>query len=528
MGSYEILDRLRSKAEELIGSTDNPAKPLDAAEVQKLFHEVQIYQLELEMQNDEMSIVAEELEKEKSRFLNLFEMAPVGYLVLNNRGIITDINNAGVKLLGLGKYQIISRPLAGFVHHDDVHAFRTFYTCILDFNEAFGCQLKMFKAGTKVFYAQLNGKGTNINSLEASYYITLIDVTEKRNNELKIKESKKHLELALDASSTGIWGIEMPAGKIFMDNFSCSIIGLKPGAFDGRLETLLSHINPEDRDKVDAALRTTMIREKPFNVEFGIRNATGRNRYVMARGQVVYNEFSRRFIGTVTDITQKKELEQEAIRLNETQQMLMTAAALKAEENEKKRISEALHDSVGQMLYAIKINFQQLSTDKGNPAYENAAKLIDQTIRDVRNISFELAPSILLDFGIAPTLEEMAKRLSNAQLTIQTKVTGVANKLGNEFFLNIFRIIQELVNNCIKHADGSKINVELSCQTNVITIQVKDNGKGFKHEYGVGPITGTGLSSIKNRINLYEGLMNIHSNANEGTLVTIALKTPVA
>jgi signal transduction histidine kinase len=384
----------------------------------------------------------------------------------------------------------------------------------------------LLRNNQEVFYALLNGSGANVNKFEPLFYITLIDVTDKIKVNSELQESKRQLDIALNVSATGVWEINTMNGNVTLDNFSCHIFGVEPGHFDGKYNSLLELINAGDRERIDAALRSAMLYEKEFNTEFYIYTVNNQLRYVSARGQIVHDELNPRFIGTITDITEKKELERETARLKESQRLMLIAAALQAEENERKRISETLHDSVGQMLYAIKLNFQQLKGVQDMGVYEQTGQLLDQTIRDVRNISFELAPSILTDFGLAATLEEMSKRLSGKNLEVSCIVKGIDAKLDKDFALNIFRIIQELVGNSIKHGKPNKIWVDLYAKNGIILIEVKDNGEGFRSGYEQGSNKGTGLSSIRNRINLYHGKMEIESVNEKGVLIKIRLKQP--
>jgi signal transduction histidine kinase len=185
-----------------------------------------------------------------------------------------------------------------------------------------------------------------------------------------------------------------------------------------------------------------------------------------------------------------------------------------------------LHDSVSQLLYAIqlKIDSLNLPISEYNGTFQNINTLITEAIKETRNISFELAPSILTDFGLAITLEEMTKRLSTETLSIQTKVTGLKRRLRLEMETNIFRIIQELVNNAIKHAQATSITIELINRNKLIEIVVRDNGVGFDTRERRAYHKGSGLSSIKNRVSLFNGKMQVESRPGKGTTTTLLLK----
>jgi PAS domain S-box-containing protein len=341
---------------------------------------------------------------------------------------------------------------------------------------------------------------------------------------MDLARAKQRLDVALTASSTGIWEISLPSGKIYLDDFSHSIFGLYPGTFDGRYASLMEHVDDADREAVDTALRVAMVRETDFSIEFGIHTSKGEKKYLNARGQVIYDaDVTKRFTGTITDITEKKQLELETEQLKENQQQEIRAASLQAEENAKRSISESLHDSVGQILYAMRINLEQLKEQQGNPHYKQASRLLDQAVREVRDLSFELAPSILKDFGLMATLQEMSRRLSNDSLAVKVSGSDVSH-LEMPMMVNIYRIVQELVNNSIKHGGASQVNIHISNKKDTIDIRVKDNGKGFSVNKVAQSPSGTGLSSIRNRINLYHGSMNIESAPGKGTNVFIQLK----
>lgn len=518
-----FFDKLRKRAEYLLDSKDPAIGSLEFAEAQKLFQELQIHQLELEMQNDELNLVAFELEHERAKFSSLFELAPIGYLVLNRKGTIIDINQAGSHLFGLRKELLTHKALAGFVFADDAPKFNNFLRKIItDIGEQ-SCQIRLFKSREPAFYAELHGiciGKTNVNNC----YITIADVSEKMKAELDLERARQRLHAALSASFTGIWEIRLPSGEIYLDDFSKRILGILAYEFDGKYSSLINLIDEDDRETVDMALRTALVREKDLNVEFCIHTQSGERRYINARGQLIYDEGeSRHMAGTVTDITEKKSMELETSRLKESQQKEIRASSLQAEENARRSISESLHDSVSQILYALKINLEHLKGDKPDPYYKQASDLLNQAIHEVRNLSFELAPSILKDFGLIATIEEMARRLSTDELSIKVKSLPIGRP-DMEMMVNIYRIVQELVNNCIKHSKATEISIELYHKRSAIHIQVSDNGNGFEVNKASAKPSGTGLSSIRNRLNLYNGNMDIESVPGKGTNVSIRLK----
>jgi signal transduction histidine kinase len=194
---------------------------------------------------------------------------------------------------------------------------------------------------------------------------------------------------------------------------------------------------------------------------------------------------------------------------------------LTAEENERKRMSEALHDSVGQLLYGVKLQLSQLNSSGQPDVTKQINDLLDTAIRETRNLSFELSPAILVDFGLKDALEELARRLSLPNFHIVPDVKGFRGRLDLTLETYIFRIVQELINNCMKHANATSVQINININKK-ITIEVIDNGQGFLVKT-TGKPKGTGFSSIRNRISVYNGSFHVDSEPGKGTQVKVVL-----
>lgn len=520
----KALDLLRNKAERYISADKNSISETETVEVKKIFHELQVYQLELEMQNDELQQTTQELERERTKFSNLFDLAPIGYLVTNKSAVIKSINKAGSVLLNAAQSSLIGKPILLYIHKEDVDQFYVFFKRLFSFSNSLSCQLRLIDSTKKIYNVQIEGNVLH-SAVDPICYLTITDFTGKQQAEQELKEAKKTLEIALNASLTGIWEIDISTGKVYLDDFCCLLYGFKPDSFDERYDTMINAIHPIDRKYVDENIRKTIYQEKEFNIKFRTQHDDGSIRYIQARAQIIKSTDNRsRFIGTFIDISEKTVYEQEVIRVKEQQQQMVLAAGLQAEENEKKRISEVLHNGIAQMLYAIKLNIEEAKKKPDNIIFKQIQDLLNQSIKDIRNISFELAPSILTDFGLGATLEDLAHRLSNNQLSITTKVSNFSNSLEFQLQLNIFRIIQELISNSIKHAHADKIQVEVGKNNKLITISVSDNGVGFEEQSDTKVPRGIGLISIKNRLRLYKGTLKIESRPKAGSTVNISLK----
>jgi signal transduction histidine kinase len=203
------------------------------------------------------------------------------------------------------------------------------------------------------------------------------------------------------------------------------------------------------------------------------------------------------------------------------QQELATKSLFEGEQNERIRIARDLHDSVGQMLSLVKMN---LSSQEQTSETKNIQSLVDKTILEVRNISHNLIPEEL-NFGIFPALENLTDKVNNSsktkmELQIPEEIKDIKFQKQNE--LSIYRIVQEVVNNMIKHADANSINLSIKKLENSLIINIKDNGKGLDDD-SISNSAGIGWKNINARVHMMDGKIKIESEKLAGTQIEITL-----
>jgi len=375
-------------------------------------------------------------------------------------------------------------------------------------------------------------EGRAISSIivtDVKYYITVIDVTESRNAQQVLKETKERLEMTLRASATGTWTICSESSSVFLDPHSFNIMGIKSWAFNGTIAGLIALIHPDDQQQVSNQLMGAIHGVKDIDLEFRIITADDDFKYIAAKGhEIDMHEEASYFAGILTDITERKRLEREAESLKNDQQKLILSATLIAQEKERNIISSALHDSVCQLLYGIKLNLESVErTNYLKGEFKNVNALLDQVIKETRQISYELTPTVLKDFGFVAGIKEMAQRTSTAHFHIDTYIDSTADYLHTDVQLYIFRMIQELVNNCIKHAKATKAEIKVRLHRSQVFIRVADNGIGFNSCAEQVGHNGSGLSGIKNRVYLLNGQVKFH-NSKQGMVVTITFENTSA
>jgi len=206
------------------------------------------------------------------------------------------------------------------------------------------------------------------------------------------------------------------------------------------------------------------------------------------------------------------------------QQELATKALFEGEQNERIRIARDLHDSIGQMLSVVKMNLSNLQRQQPeNQVTDNTAQLVDNAIDEVRHISHNLIPEEL-NFGLFNAIEDLCDKIT-ATGTITT--LNVPDQIKNYPFtkqteLSIYRIVQEVLNNMVKHAHASKIDIEVIAKEHSFSIGIKDNGQGFDPQT-INQSKGMGWKNISARVNLLNGKLNVLSEKLSGTQIEITL-----
>ncbi|MDB5019719.1 MAG: putative signal transduction histidine kinase [Pedobacter sp.] len=523
----------REKIVALLQSRRESSKPINTSadsnisdqEISVLLNELQIFQMELEMQNVELKASYRMLEEERAKLSGFFNQAPVGYFILDDHGTVDEANQTGAELFNVSKNNLLGKNFQTFIAAEHVEAFYNFLQTIqTNANRQF-LEIKL-SFNNVDFYARIEGVSiTNVFTDKSQFYITVVDITESKNAQQKLMDTSERLTMTLKASSTGTWSMHVDENLIFLDEFSCQIFQIQPWEFDGKIKSFIELIHLDDQAIARQSFVNAAKNGVRIDLEFKIRTKDGTLKVLYVQGQEIQSFQARNyFAGILMDITERKRLERDAEAARRERERLILSATLIAQEKERSRISIALHDSICQILYGIRLNLQTIQrSNPGNVQFGNVNKLLDQAIQETREISYELTPSVLRDFGFIAGIQEMAHRLSVPGFNIRTKIETDLNFFDEDKQLYLFRIIQELINNCIKHAEASVAEIKIFSEEDSVKLVFSDNGKGFDYNVNKELIKGSGLRSIMNRIFLLNGNMNVESS-DKGTTITIKIK----
>ena len=227
------------------------------------------------------------------------------------------------------------------------------------------------------------------------------------------------------------------------------------------------------------------------------------------------------------EVTDWKNAQAEVLRLRLSQQQTLFEAVQNAQEAERHRIAEALHNGLGQLLYATKLRLDQLrlapsaAPPEWQPAHRAANQLLSEAIHQTRVLSHELVPMALEEFGLAAALQDVCHKLSGPSLHLRAQVQLEAD-LAPALQLALYRMAQELTQNIVKHARGAtEASLELEAIPGWVLLRVEDNGPGFAT--ALLPDAGLGLRSIRDQVALLGGVIQVGTFPSGGAYVRIRL-----
>ena len=212
---------------------------------------------------------------------------------------------------------------------------------------------------------------------------------------------------------------------------------------------------------------------------------------------------------------------QQILQLEQAAQLAALNAMLEGEEKERSRIAGDLHDSLGGLLAAAKAHFNALPTSTENQELTTKTnRLLDDAAVEVRRISHNMMPRALAVSGLNGALEDLVQNLEKQGLACTLETISLETPIEPGATLMIYRMIQELTNNVVKHAEASQLLLQIIRRENQLTIILEDNGKGFDLEQARRK-KGLGLTSIESRVQFLQGNINWDSEPGAGTIVSI-------
>lgn len=354
------------------------------------------------------------------------------------------------------------------------------------------------------------------------------------NSYRRSKEYQKALKYYKQAETLAIQKYYTKTKKILFGNMNATYYYL------GDYENAYNYLYKYDsiKDQIDLSNQNTAISEiqekydneklRADNLENEAKRRQNRNWLIVALLALV--------IGTGIAIllqknTTKKRLlaEQEALlkqervdNLLKAQELVSIDAMIAGQEKERQRVANELHDDLGSLMATIKLHFDNANSNTKDPALQNAQRLLEEAYQKVRGMAHSKNSGVMSDQGLLPAIKKMAQVISETNaLEVTVEDFGMGERLENSLELNLFRMVQELVANAIKHAEATKVGIQLTQHEDNLNIIIEDNGQGFDRSKVIADQTGMGLTTIEKRVEHLEGHFTVDSVLGRGTSILI-------
>jgi PAS domain S-box-containing protein len=352
------------------------------------------------------------------------------------------------------------------------------------------------------------------------------DLTEHRQTEMALRESEQEYKSLIQNIPSIVYKGYKDWSVNFFDKKIESITGFSARDFNSRKLKWVDVILEEDLETTKEHFIKALNAEKSYVREYRIKPKQGGIRWIQERGQIICNQRDEiEYVnGVFFDITERKHAEKQ-IRI-------LTQQLIKTQENERQTISRELHDRIGQDLSMLKIlcgnlfdNHVEISSEMKQKAAQ-LSKILQDSINSVRDIAYNLRPSSLDQLGLVRTIYQYCEDFSEkTDLHVDFNSAGMDElELDFDTEINLYRLVQEGLNNIMKHAEAKKVTVKLVASFPKIILRIADDGKGFDINNRLAEASiekRMGLRSMKERVSLLGGRMRINSWPDKGTKIFI-------
>jgi PAS domain S-box-containing protein len=482
------------------------------------------------------------LRESEQFYRTLIETLPVTVVLADPAGRVTYISPAAKEMFGLAPGEGIGTLPTDWIapeHHEVVrHRMRQ---VLVELRPQPPIEYKMFKRDRTHLWAQV----TSAPVLDAEGHLQGVvtvcqDITARRQAEDALRENEARFRLAQQAARAGTWDVDLSTGQAFVSEETWGLWGVEPRD-DPRSFDWLAAIYPEDRPLAETTMRQAVQTSGDASLEYRITWPDGQVRWHHARGRTLADAEGRpvRLVGITTDITGRKQAEAEIKRLNETleQRVIQRTAQLRAlaselaqaEQRERRRLAQILHDHLQQLLVAAKLKTGMLSRriqDEGmTRLLRQINELLEESIAQSRSLTVELSPPVLYDRGLAGGLEWLARQFEEKhELRVGVEFDPEAEPIDEGTRVFLFQAIRELLLNIVKHAQASSAHISLARHgEDRLRVEVSDTGSGFNPAAleNREPAQGFGLFHIRERLEVIGGRVEVEAAPGRGTRVVI-------
>lgn len=461
---------------------------------------------------DEMAKI--ELKKSEEQYRLLFEQSPIPMYIYNPDTLdIITVNNAAMNRYGYSEAEFNKMKIY------ELHPEEELDKVMAEIKKSLKKPSTGFDSWTQVtrngerLIVEISGSRIFYRD-KIQRLIIAKDVTEQRLAEKRLKASEEQYRLLFEQNPVPMWIYDPETYRFSASNKASR----ERYGYSNKEFMNMTIFDLHKKDEAAEVRKTSEKNRKSKSISFVESNhitKDGKKLIVeISASDIMYKERMQRLV-IANDITEQRKAEERAI-----------SAILEGEERERHRIAKELHDGLGQYLSAANMNLETVYEDAGeiseplSKTFKNGLQLLNYAISETRNISQNLLPKAIQDYGLELALEALINQLkghNNINFYLYQKMDDV--EIPDNIQINLYRIAQEAINNAIRHGKPKNINVQNIHSLGEILLTIEDDGRGFDTEnVGIG---GIGLQSMKTRVGAMAANLDIVSTVGRGTIISV-------
>ncbi len=474
----------------------------------------------------ERKLAEQKIIDSERRYRSLFEQNLAGVYRTTTAGMILACNNAFATMLGYASADELQHRNASELYYS-VDDRRKLIACLREQKKIYNYEFVLKRRDSDPLFILAN-TSLSIDPVTGEEIIdgVMIDISEAKKTAAELQKSYEEvvanealLKSAEKLAHFGSWSVDMISGGLIWSDEIYRIYGYEPGTVALTFDFFLSHVYPDDLEYIKQELDALGSHTSSRKIYFRIIDTSGEIRYIHCEYQVERDPDGKpiKVTGFNMDVTEKIQLEEKLVEEKIKKQQEITTAVITAQEQERKRLGEELHDNINQVLATAKLYIESAMTDSNvrPDLLTDSKNYIVSAINGIRDLSRSLLPPSLGVVSLTEALYDLLETINRTkQLTCITDCEGLdETPISDKLKLTIFRIVQEQMNNVISHANAKTAIVKLINKDNHLHLSIKDDGVGFDTTQ---KRTGVGLQNITSRAELLNGNVVIDSVPGKG------------
>jgi PAS domain S-box-containing protein len=466
-----------------------------------------------------------EVNLSEERLKSFLESAPDGMVVTNHDGHIEFVNAQTEKIFGYPRRELLGQRIELLISSRYENYQEQTRGGFMK-----GFAIKAMRGGIELFGRAKDGKEIpieiNLSPIETSegplIFVAIRDVTEKKKIEQELKKSNERYDYVSKATSDAIWDWDIRTDIVYRCEGYKSLFGYEEML--GTMQFSLNHVHASDRQRVENGLKKALKGEaERWQDEYVFQCADGSHKIVLDKAFIIRNSegLATRMIGAMRDISEQRQLQLKLKQEEQRKKEEIMQAIIDAQEKERYEISHELHDNVNQILTTCKLLLDAEAEQNGNKYLQYSRENLQKAIDEIRNISHRLNPATL-HIGLHGVIEDLVTKVNNTGKVyiLFDSSLSADDEIDKHVELALFRIVQEQLNNILKHSDAYKVSIQLTLEKGKLRLTITDDGKG--HDLQAKRL-GLGLKNIFNRAEFHKGFAEIFSEPGKGFMLQVEI-----